>query len=70
VFVLSGLGMDVAEMSGLSYFAIQIQSGILQTLSKSNLVACRGGWRTGRPPRASKSRGASKDRNYKNWNAV
>ena len=32
-------------------------------------VACRGG-RTGRRPRASKARGASKEWNYKKWNAV
>jgi len=33
-------------------------------------VACRGCGRTGRRPRASKVGGASKEWNYKDWNAV
>jgi len=42
----------------------------LMKTKSSGAVACRGGGRTGRRARASKARGASKERNYKNLNAV
>jgi len=48
---------------------IRVLAKTQERIFRSRPVACRGG-RTGRQPRASKTRGSSKEWNYRSSNAV